>query len=99
MSIEKYGNGFTATDLKNCIAYNNKTEWAYNLEQFGFYKPNRISPGKTMTVGKVWKEERSDIGYEELTDTLQKTVFAFEDFIHYCHEKIASCEASVQGAV
>lgn len=85
--IENDMQSFKPSELKDMIAYNNTQEWKYDLEQFGYFKPSRLSSGKTMTVGTIWREPRKDISCAELTNSLQSTVDGFEQFMLYCKAK------------
>lgn len=78
---------FKLSELKDIIAYNNTQEWKYDLGQFGYFKPSRLSSGKTMTVGTIWREPRKDIDCAELTASIQSAVDGFAQFMLYCKAK------------
>lgn len=85
--IEGDTNVFKPSQLKDAIAYNNTTEWAYNLEQFGYYKPSRLASGKTMTLGAIWKQPQSQLFHTDIRCAFQKAVEEFDNVIAYCQER------------
>lgn len=85
--VEGNTTDFKPSRLKDAIAYNNTTEWVYNLEQFGYFKPSRLASGKTMTLGTIWKQPQSKLFHSDIRSAFQKAVEEFGNAIAYCQER------------
>lgn len=88
LSVENKEKNFKPNILRDLIVYNNTTEWKYNLEQFGYYKPKRLAQGSTMTLGNVWKQAQSSITFEDVLYEFQKSINNFPAIMEYIQKKI-----------
>jgi hypothetical protein len=85
LAIENDVPNFKPRQLKDKIAFTD--DWQYALEKFGLFRPKRLAPGKTMTVGLAWKEAQCDISADEITEKLKKLLQNFGIIINYCKSR------------